>query len=47
MDPALMQMASIVQTQTHDVSNLPASTKSDCVLILRNLTIIVEINAKR
>ena len=47
MDPVLMQIAGIVQTQTHDVINLPASAKSDCALILRDLTIKIAINAKR
>ena len=47
MDPVPIQLASIIPTKTHGVSALPASAKSDCVLILRDLTIPIAINAKR
>ena len=47
MDPVPIQVASIVPTKTHGVSPLPASAKSDCVWILRDLTIPIAINAKR
>ena len=47
MDPVPIQIASIVLTKIHDVNNLPASAKPDCVLILRDLTIKIAINAKR
>ena len=45
MDPFPIQIASIVLTNTHGVNNLPASAKPDCVLILRDLTITIAINA--
>ena len=47
MDPFPIQIASIVLTNTHVVNNLPASAKPDCVLILRDLTITIAINAIR
>ena len=47
MDPVLIHIASIVLTNTHGVNNLPASAKPDCVLILRDLTITIAINAIR
>ena len=47
MDPFPIQIASIVLTNTHGVNNLPASAKPDCVLILRDLTITIAINAIR
>ena len=47
MDPVPIQIASIVLTNTHGVNNLPASAKPDCVLILRDLTIKIAINAIR
>ena len=45
MDPVPIQIASIVLTKIHGVNNLPASAKPDCVLILRDLTITIAINA--
>jgi hypothetical protein len=47
MDPIPIQLASIIPIKTQGVSALPGSAKSDCVLILRDLTIPIEINAKR
>ena len=47
MDPVPIQIASIVLTKIHDVNNLPASAKPDCVLILRDFTIIIAMNVKR
>ena len=47
MDPVPIQIASIVLTNIHGVNNLPASAKPDCVLILRDLTITIVINAIR
>ena len=47
MDPVPIPIASIVLTNTHGVNNLPASAKPDCVLILRDLTITIAINAIR
>ena len=47
MDPGPIQLASIIPIKAHGVSALLCSAKSDCVLILGDLTIPIVINVKK